>query len=65
MVITQLANAFEQGTLCAGDKVCLGVQATGKNGEAVIYLKINTTTPPSSSPATKDVNFMLTLRVIN
>ncbi len=51
--MTQLANAFEQGRLSARDKVCLGVESTGKD---VICLKIKRTTPDLATAI--DVNFM-------
>ena len=58
MVVTQLANAFERGSLCAGDKVCLGVESTGKEGEAVISLKIEKASQSATDAPVKDINFV-------
>ena len=51
-MVTQLADAFEQGTLHAGDKVCLGVESTEKEGETVVRLKI----ADSKAPLTRKKN---------
>lgn len=44
--MTQLANAFEQGALSVGDKVCLVVESGGKEGVAFVRLNITTNSAP-------------------
>ncbi len=39
-MVAQLANAFEQEALGAGDKVCLVVESQEKEGTAVVKLKV-------------------------
>lgn len=45
MVVTQLANASEQGALCTGDEVRIVVKSS--EGVANLQLEIKTNTPHS------------------
>ena len=47
MVVSKLANAFEQGSLCVGDQVCLVVK---EEGAAVLKLNITPNQSADSSP---------------
>ena len=50
VVVTQLATAFEQGSLCIGDKVCLVVKTVGEKATTMLKLYITPTTDGHSLP---------------
>ena len=45
-MVTQLANAFEQGVLSSGDKVCLMVETSEETTRPFVRLKITTGSAP-------------------
>lgn len=51
--MTLLANAFEQGLLCTGDRVQLVVEPGKTEGTAVISLKIDKKSPAPDAPHVK------------
>lgn len=56
-VVSQLADAFEQGSLCVGNQVCLVVETAGTEGAATLKLKISpdTVTDNYSNPIGEEV----------
>lgn len=55
MVVSKLADAFEQGSLRVGDQVCLVVKAAEKEGGVV--LKLNVTSADSNPVDEKMASF--------
>jgi hypothetical protein len=58
VVVSKLADAFEQGSLRAGDQVCLEVETTGKEKVAVLKLNI-TQTASETRPLGDKINLEL------